>query len=215
MGSEMCIRDSVGTPPLRLTPPPRDTPPAPAKLDALATLLNCNSLIPSRVIDKPIGNDNCRLSRRASPQCVTSPSAGLRPCQLTFVLLPVAQPPAFTAGCGLVRRSVSSPGTKGSVFFGAGLRLCPTRGVAPLLPRHGAPQGSPRLVQGRRWVVVAWKNQCEYDGGWGIPGPNFGRSGAVQAPSFPGTLHDLRGDRTRFLVPAGSRIQRVLSGGST
>ena len=57
------------------------------------------------------------------------------------------------------------------------------------------------------------KNQCEYDGGWGIPRPNFGRSGAVQAPSFPGALHDLRGGRTRFLVPSGSRSQRVLSGG--
>ena len=129
-----------------------------------------------------------------------------------FVVLPFAQPTAFTAGCGLVRRSVSSPGTTGSVFFCAGLRLCPTRGVAPLLPRHGAPQGSPRLVQGRRWVVVAWKNRCEYDGGWGIPGPKFGRIGADQAPSFPGAVHDLREGRTRALVHAGSRNQRVLSG---
>ena len=50
----------------------------------LATVLNCSSLIPSRVIHMPIGNDNIRLSRRATPQCVTSPSAGRRPCQLTF-----------------------------------------------------------------------------------------------------------------------------------
>ena len=50
----------------------------------LATLLNCSSLIPSRVIHMPIGSDNSRLSRRATPQCVTSPSAGRRPCQPTF-----------------------------------------------------------------------------------------------------------------------------------
>ena len=46
----------------------------------------------------------------------------------------------------------------------------------------------------------------------GIPGPSFGRPGADQAPSFPGALHDLRGGRTKFLVPASSRSQRVFSG---
>ena len=50
----------------------------------LATLLNCSSLIPSRVIRMPIASDNSRLSRCATPQCVTSPSAGRRPCQPTF-----------------------------------------------------------------------------------------------------------------------------------
>ena len=123
----------------------------------LATLLNCSLLIPSRVIHMPIESDNSKLSRRATPQCVTSPSAGRRPASRLFVVLTFAQPTAFTTGCGLVRHSVSSPGTTGSVFFvfGAGLRLCPTRGVAPLLPRHGAPQRSPLLVQGRQWLVVA------------------------------------------------------------
>ena len=50
----------------------------------LATLLNCSLLIPSRVSHMPIGSDNSRRSRRATPQCVTSPSAGRRPCQPTF-----------------------------------------------------------------------------------------------------------------------------------
>ena len=50
----------------------------------LATLLNCSSLIPSRVIHMPIGSDNSRLNRRATPQCVTSPSAGRRPSQPRF-----------------------------------------------------------------------------------------------------------------------------------
>ena len=62
--------------------------------------------------------------------------------------------------------------------------LCPTRGVSSPLSRHGAPQGSSLLMQGRRWVVVAWKNQREYDGGWSIPGQIFGRPRAGQA-SFP------------------------------
>ena len=137
------------------------------------------------------------------------------PTSRRFVVLPFAQPAAFTAGCGLTRRSVSSPGTTRSVVFGAGLRLCPTRWVAPLLPPHGASQGSPCLVQGLRWVVVARQTHCAYDGEWGIPGPNFGRSGADQAPSFPGALHDLRGGCTRFLAPAGSHSQRVHSGGPT
>ena len=50
----------------------------------LATLLNCSSLILSRVIHMLIGSDNSRLSRRATPQGVTPPSAGRRPCQPTF-----------------------------------------------------------------------------------------------------------------------------------
>ena len=37
--------------------------------------------------------------------------------------------------------------------------------------------------------------------------------GPFKLPLFP-ALHDLRGGRTRFLVPSGSRSQRVLSGGS-
>ena len=39
--------------------------------------------------------------------------------------------------------------------------------------------------------------------------------GAIQAPLFPGALHDLNGGRTRFLVPAGPRSQSVLSGDPT
>ena len=50
----------------------------------LATQLNCSSLIPSRVFHMPIGSDNSRLSGRATPQCVTSASAGRRPCQPTY-----------------------------------------------------------------------------------------------------------------------------------
>ena len=62
------------------------------------------------------------------------------------------------------------------------------------------PKGAHVWYRGDNGLWWLEKNQCEYDGGWGIPRPNFGRSGAVQAPSFPGALHDLRGGRTRFLV---------------
>ena len=50
----------------------------------LATLLNCGSLIPSRVLHMPIGSENSKLSRPATPPCVTAPSAGLRPYQIFF-----------------------------------------------------------------------------------------------------------------------------------
>ena len=47
------------------------------------------------------------------------------PASRLFVVLPFAQQTAFTGGCGLVRHSVSSPGTTGSVFWRrATLVLC-------------------------------------------------------------------------------------------
>ena len=137
-----------------------------------------------------------------------------------FVVLPFAQPTAFTSGCGLVGRSISSPGTTASVFWHrttlepharSGSAATATR-CSPWEPAFGtrATMTCGGLKKNEKNI-----NQCEYDGGWGILGPIFGRSGAVQAPSFPGALHDLRGGRTRFLVPSGSRSQRVLSEGST
>ena len=47
------------------------------------TMRNCSSLIPSRVILMSIGSESSRLNRRAIPQCVTSLSAGRRPCHPT------------------------------------------------------------------------------------------------------------------------------------
>ena len=54
---------------VRLTPPPGDTPTAPAKLDAPPMLLICSALIPGRVICVPIGSESnrpavCHASRR-------------------------------------------------------------------------------------------------------------------------------------------------------
>ena len=122
-----------------------------------------------------------------------------------------AKRPTFTTGCALARHSLSSPGTTVN-FWVAGLRLRPSRGMASPLPRHRAPQGSPLLIQGRRWVVVASKNQREYNCGWRIPGPILGRPEADQASSPSGALHDFSGGRTRFLMLPGLRSQRVPSG---
>ena len=92
-----------GTPFLRLTPPLRDTTPAPAKLDAL--------------------RDAAELQ---FPDCV-----------------------ARYSHADWERKQQAEP-------------TC-----------HAAMRYITRLGQGRRWVVVAWKKQCEYDGGWGLPGPNL------------------------------------------
>ena len=69
---------------------------------------------------------------------------------------------------GTAQRELSR--NNGERFLAPGYACVPRaewlRGVAPPLPRYGAPQWSPLLVQGRRWAVVAWKNKCGYDGGW-------------------------------------------------
>ena len=131
-----------------------------------------------------------------------------------FVVLPFAQPTAFTAECGLVRRSVSSPGTTGSVFWRratlvpharSGSSATATR-YSPREPTFGTRAtmgcgGLDKSVRVRRRMGYTWSD--------------FGQSGADQAPSFPGAVHDLDGGRTRFLVPGGSRSQRVLSGSLT
>ena len=111
----------------------------------LATLQNCSSLIPSRVIHIPIGSDNSRLSRRATPQGVISSSAGRRPRQPTFCRATLRTTTAFTAGCGLVRRSVGSPGNTGSLCWRRAT-VVPHEQSGSAATRHGAPQGSPLLV---------------------------------------------------------------------
>ena len=132
-----------------------------------------------------------------------------------FVVLPFAQPTAFTSGCGLVGRSISSPGTTASVFWhrttlepharsgsGATATQCsprePAFGTRATMACGGLKKKSVRV---RRRMGYLWPKF------WTIRG----RSSSL----FSGALHDLRGGRTRFLVPAGSRSQRALSGGPT
>ena len=137
------------------------------------------------------------------------------PASRFFVVIPVAQPTAFTA--------VRIAAEQHKLFRNHKERLFWHRTTLEPHARSGSvattTRCSPREPTfGTRATMACGgleKKQCEYDGGWGIPRPNFGRCGAVQAPSFPGALHDLHGGRTRFLVPSGSRRQRVLSGGPT
>ena len=69
------------------------------------TLMNCGSLIPSRVIRMPIGSQSSTLSRRATPRCVSSLSAGRRPCRPTFwrATLRTSVPPSQTSSRWQVR----------------------------------------------------------------------------------------------------------------
>ena len=78
-----------------------------------------------------------------------------------------AKPTSFTAECGSGRHSASSPATTGDVSY---------RWATPVFPAS-MDLGSPRLVQGRRWVMVAWKYQHEHYRGQGIPGPLLGQRG--------------------------------------
>ena len=109
--------EPVGTPLLRLTPPLGDTPPAPAKLDALgdaAKLQFADSVARYSHADwerQQQAEPTCHAARRYST--ISRPSA----LPADFIVLPFAQPTAFTAGCRLVRRSVISPGNTRSVFW--------------------------------------------------------------------------------------------------
>ena len=125
-----------------------------------------------------------------------------------------AKPTTFTAGYALVRHSVSFPGTTVNVFWRratlasyawSGFAATATR-CSPREPTFGT-----RVTMG----CGGLENQHEYDGGWSIPGPSFGRTGADQASSPPGAPHYLNGGRTKFLVPPGPRSQRVPSGDPT
>ena len=182
----------------------------------LATLLNCSSLIPSRVIHMPIGSENSGLSRRAMPQWVQPPSAGRRPCQMTF-------------GCATLR---TTNNLYRRMRIGAAQRkLSRNRGGSVLAPGYAC---VPRKEWRRRYrdtllprgAHVWYKGD---DGLWWIGkisasttedgvylAPCLDDPWPIKlAPSFPGALHNLNGGSTRFLVPAGSRSQRVLSGGPT
>ena len=141
----------------------------------------------------PIGNDNSRLSRRATPQGVTSPSTGRRPCQPTFIVLPFAQPTAFTAGCGLVRRSVSSPGTTGSVFWRRATLVPHARSgsaatVTRCSPRE--PTFGTRAAMGRGGLEKSVRVRRRMGYIWS----DFGRSGADQLPLSP----------ARYTAPTGA-----------
>ena len=81
-----------------------------------ATLLSFGSRIPSRVIHMPIGSANNTQSRRATPQYVTSLSAGRRPCHPTswHATPRPSAPPSQTSRSWRVRVDYIQPTTTSS-----------------------------------------------------------------------------------------------------
>ena len=115
------------------------------------------------------------------------------PASRRFVVLPFAQPTAFTVGCGLARRSVSSPGTTGSVFFWrrttpvpharSGSAATATR-CSPREPTFGTRAtmccgGLEKSVRERRRMGYTW--------------PEFWTVRGRSSSFFPGALHDPAG----------------------
>ena len=91
----------MGTPLLRLPPPLGDTPPAPARLDAdgdAAELQFADSVARYSHADWERQQQDERTCNAAMRYITIGRR---RPCQPTFVVLPFAQPTAFTAGCGV------------------------------------------------------------------------------------------------------------------
>ena len=125
--------EPVETPLLRLTPPLGDTPPAPGKLDALghATKLQFDDSVAR------YSHADWERQQQAEPTChaarryitIGRPSALPADfCRATLCNQTPLPPDADWRGAAL-----ALPELRGA-FFGARLRLCPTRGVALLLP---------------------------------------------------------------------------------
>ena len=106
--------EPVGTPLLRPTPLVDDTTLVPLKLDA-----------PDDAAELQFADSVARYSRadwKREQQAERTDHAAMRystvgPASRIFVVLPSSQQTVYTAGCGLVRNSVSSLGTTGSVFW--------------------------------------------------------------------------------------------------
>ena len=125
-----------------------------------------------------------------------------RPSALTAGFLscyPSHNQPPFADWCGAAQ-ALSEPQ---GAFFCTGLEPH-ARSVSPATATRRSPR-EPAFGTRATMACGGLKKSVRVRRRMGVPGPNFGRSGAVQAPSFPGALHDLRGGRARFLVPTGSR----------
>ena len=136
------------------------------------------------------------------------------PASRLFVVLPFAQPTAFTAGCGLVRHSVSSPGTTGSVFWRRATLVSHARSGSGATAKRCSPRkptfgtratmgcgGLEKSVRVRRRIGYTWS---EF---WTIRG----RSSSL----FPRRATRRQRGSYEVLGAAGPRSHRVLSGGPT
>ena len=134
-------------------------------------------------------------------------SAGRTPQHTYYVIGPAlrtstAKSAAFTAGCTLVRHSVSCPGTTVNVFWRRATLVSHARSGSAATVIRCSPRDT---TFGTRATM----------GCGSLEKSVRIRPGADQAPSFPGALRNLNGGRTRFLIPAVPCSQRVLSGDPT
>ena len=122
-----------------------------------------------------------------------------------------AKPTAFTAGCGLVRHSASSPGTTGNVFWRRATHVSHARSVfaditlrcSPREPKFGARAtmgcvGLEKSVRVRRRMEFIWSDF------W----TTWGRSSSL----FPRRATRHQRGRPKFFVQAGPRSQGVSAG---
>ena len=150
------------------------------------------------------GSGKLTSTSHAPTFCVTGPVLSIN----------TVKPTAFIVGCGSVRRSVSSPGTTGSGFWRRATPESRARsGFAAIAIRCSLREHmfDTRATMGCGGLEKSVREQqsmrCTWSDFWTIRG---------RLPSlFPGAVHDLDGGHTRFLVPTGSRSQRVPSGGPT
>ena len=136
-------------------------------------------------LSEPSWEREMDLQRYRTHICVIGPA--LRTC--------TAKPSAFTDGCTLERHSVNFPRTTANVSWRPATLASHARsGVAATAARCSPrePTSGTRATMG----CGGLENHREYDGGWNIPGPIFGRPGADQASSPSSALHDLNGGRT-------------------
>ena len=145
-------------------------------------------------------------------RCVTSPSAGRRPCQPTFgrATLRTTNRHYRRMRIGAARRKLSR--NHGERFLAPGYACAPRAEWLRCYRETVLPKGAHlwyKCDDGLWWLGKISASTTE-DGVYLVrflddPGP-------IKLPLSP--LQNLNGSRTRFLVPAGSRGQRVLSGGS-
>ena len=136
-------------------------------------------------------------------------SAGRTPQHTYYVIGPAlrtstAKSAAFTAGCTLVRHSVSCPGTTVNVFWRRATLASHSRSGFAATATRCSPRGptfGTRATMGCGGLEKSARVRRRLEYTWSDFWATRGRS------SFPppDALHDLNGGRTRFLVSPGPR----------
>ena len=169
-------------------------------IDSTETLPFCSpSLSPSRP-----GSGKWTSNSLAPTFCVTGPALRTR----------TAEPTTFSAGCALARHSVGFPGTTANVFWRQATLASHARSgfsatAARRSPRE--PTFGRRVTMGYGGLEKSARVRRKIAYSWSDVWTTRGRS---SFPSLRRATRPQRG-RTRYLVPPGSRSQRVPSGDPT